>query len=101
MSVKGSISCPRPSTRRPGCCCAHRSTAGFVRQRIQSTVDEVNRDLARVEQIKRFTILPRSFSVEDGELTPTLKIKRKVVAEHFAREIDAMYADDAPAKTAS
>ena len=72
----------------------------WIRRRMQSTVDEINRDLARVEQLKRFTILPRGFTIEDGELTPTMKIKRKVVAEHFAREIEAMYADDAPARDA-
>jgi long-chain acyl-CoA synthetase len=63
----------------------------WIRRRLQSVVDEVNRDLARVEQIKRFTVLPRPFSIEDGELTPTLKIKRNVVAKNFAREIDKMY----------
>jgi long-chain acyl-CoA synthetase len=54
-------------------------------------VDDVNRDRVRVEQIKRFTILPRDFSQEEGELTPTLKLRRKVVHEHFADEIDQLY----------
>jgi long-chain acyl-CoA synthetase len=54
-------------------------------------VDEVNRDRARVEQIKRFTILPRDFSLEEGELTPTLKLRRRVVQEHFRDEIEALY----------
>lgn len=48
-------------------------------------------DLARVRQIKKFTILERPLSIECGELTPTLKVKRKVVREHFAAEIDGMY----------
>ena len=56
---------------------------------VQEIVDEVNRDRVRVEQIKRFTILPRDFSQEDGEVTPTLKLRRKVVHEHFADEIEA------------
>ncbi len=51
---------------------------------VQEIVDEVNRDRVRVEQIKRFAILPRDFSQEEGELTPTLKLRRKVVHEHFA-----------------
>jgi long-chain acyl-CoA synthetase len=49
------------------------------------------KDYARVEQIRRFTLLPKEFSIETGELTPTLKIKRKVVSKNFAAEIDAMY----------
>ena len=49
--------------------------------------------MARVEQIKKFTILPREFSIDEGELTPTLKVKRNVVASNFESEIEAMYAD--------
>jgi long-chain acyl-CoA synthetase len=64
-----------------------------VRASIQKTVDEVNTTLARVEQIKKFTVLPRAFGIETGELTPTLKVKRKVVNQNFAREIEAMYLD--------
>ena len=48
----------------------------------------MNRDRSRYEQIKRFVILPRDFTVEEGEVTPTLKLKRRVVQEHFAREIE-------------
>jgi long-chain acyl-CoA synthetase len=59
---------------------------------VQEIVDEVNRDRVRVEQIKRFAILPRDFSQEEGELTPTLKLRRKVVHEHFADEIEQLYA---------
>src|SRR5581483_9624909 len=58
---------------------------------VQEVVDEVNASHARVEQIKRFAILPRDFTIEDGELTPTLKLRRRVVAEHFADEIEALY----------
>ena len=47
------------------------------------------RERSRFEQIKRFAILPRDFTIEDGEVTPTLKLKRRVVLEHFADEIDA------------
>ena len=60
---------------------------------IQKQIDEVNVKLARVEQVKKFTILSRQFSIETGELTPTLKIKRKLVNQNFAREIEAMYVE--------
>jgi long-chain acyl-CoA synthetase len=59
---------------------------------VQELVDEVNRDRVRVEQIKRFAILSRDFSQESGELTPTLKLRRRVAEEHFADEIDRLYA---------
>jgi long-chain acyl-CoA synthetase len=59
---------------------------------VQEIVDDVNRDRVRVEQIKRFAILPRDFLQEEGELTPTLKLRRKIVHEHFADEIENLYA---------
>jgi long-chain acyl-CoA synthetase len=58
---------------------------------VQRAVDQVNSDLSRYEQIKRFTILPRDFTLEAGEVTPTLKLKRRVCLEHFAAEIEALY----------
>jgi long-chain acyl-CoA synthetase len=59
---------------------------------IQPFVDETNRDLSRFEQIKRFAILPRDFSADEDELTPTLKLKRRVCEQHFAAEIERLYA---------
>jgi long-chain acyl-CoA synthetase len=58
---------------------------------VQELVDDVNRDRVRVEQIKRFAILPRDFTQDDGEVTPTLKIRRRVVQEHFADAIEELY----------
>ncbi len=58
---------------------------------VQELVDEVNRDRVRVEQIKRFAILPREFSLENGEVTPTLKLRRKVIVDHFSAEIERLY----------
>jgi long-chain acyl-CoA synthetase len=58
---------------------------------IQSEVDKVNEELARVEQIKKFTILPKKLYEEDGEVTPTMKVKRKFVNEAFCELIDSMY----------
>jgi long-chain acyl-CoA synthetase len=64
-----------------------------LRTAIQAQFDQVNETLARVEQVKRFAILPRPFGIDSGELTPTMKIKREVVAQLYKREIDALYAD--------
>jgi long-chain acyl-CoA synthetase len=63
-----------------------------VQELIQGVVDAVNADRSRYEQIKRFTILPRDFTMDDDELTPTLKLKRRVVAQHFGGELDELYA---------
>jgi long-chain acyl-CoA synthetase len=62
---------------------------------VQQLVDDVNRDRTRVEQIKRFVILPRDFSQEEGEVTPTLKLRRRVIHDHFANEIEQLYASGA------
>jgi long-chain acyl-CoA synthetase len=68
-------------------------THPLVIAEIQKGIDEqVNPLFARVEHVRQFRILPRNFTVEHGELTPTLKIKRRVVNEHFATEIESMYA---------
>ncbi|MDB4958122.1 MAG: Long-chain-fatty-acid--CoA ligase [Myxococcales bacterium] len=66
-----------------------------IRSAIQVRVDEVNQALARVEQVKKFVILPMPFGIDSGELTPTMKIKRKVVAQKYAKEIEAMYVEEA------
>ena len=66
---------------------------------VQSLVDDVNADRSRYERIKRFVVLPRDFQMEHGEVTPTLKLRRRAVMEHFADEIEALYA--APRETAA
>jgi long-chain acyl-CoA synthetase len=63
-----------------------------AQERVQTIVDDTNAELSRFEQIKRFAILPREFSAEEDEVTPTLKLKRRVCAEHFANEIEELYA---------
>jgi long-chain acyl-CoA synthetase len=63
-----------------------------VREQVQKVVDAANAELARPEQIKRFDVLPRDFSAEDGEITPTLKLKRRVCEQHFAAQVEALYA---------
>ncbi len=62
-----------------------------VIQLIGREVDAVNKTLARVEQIKRFTILPKKLIAEDGEVTPTMKLKRKYINEAYADLIEMMY----------
>ena len=62
----------------------------------QERVDAVNRDLASFETIKYFALLPREFTEAEGEVTPTLKTKRRVVAEHFAALVEEMYSKGGP-----
>jgi long-chain acyl-CoA synthetase len=60
---------------------------------VAEAVEGVNADLASFEQIRRFEILPRDFSPEEDEITPTLKLKRRVVEENFATELEKLYVD--------
>jgi long-chain acyl-CoA synthetase len=62
-----------------------------VRSLVQGEIDRANANYARVEQIKKFVILDRELSIDDGELTPTLKVKRAVVNERYADRFDALY----------
>ncbi|MCH9708068.1 MAG: long-chain fatty acid--CoA ligase [Actinomycetia bacterium] len=64
---------------------------------VELAVKEANQAVSKAEQIRKFRILPVDFTEETGELTPTLKVKRKIVAEKFAADIDALYANDAKA----
>ncbi len=66
-------------------------TEAKVIAEVQNAVDSTNSEFARVEHIRKFTILHRNLSIEDGELTPTLKVKRTKVYEHFSDEIESMY----------
>ncbi len=67
------------------------TTPDEARFEIERLVEDLNRDLSRYEQIKRYAILARDFSAENDEVTPTLKLKRRVVQDHFAAEIEALY----------
>jgi long-chain acyl-CoA synthetase len=66
--------------------------ADVVRDLVQTELDRANAQYAQVEQIKRFAILDRDLSIEDGELTPTLKVKRSVISERYGDLFDALYA---------
>ncbi|MDZ5620941.1 long-chain fatty acid--CoA ligase [Nocardioides sp. HM23] len=91
-------------TLDPDACAAYAAKAGLedaspavlaqdetVRKLIQSGIDQANEKLARVEQIKKFTVLPTPWEPGGDELTPTMKLKRKPIAEKYAAEIDALY----------
>jgi long-subunit acyl-CoA synthetase (AMP-forming) len=58
---------------------------------IQQKLDEINAGFSRAQTIKKFTILPNEFSVEGNELTPTMKIKRRIINTKYAKEIEDMY----------
>jgi len=60
---------------------------------MQCRIDEVNQSLARVQTIKRFEIIPGEFTIAGGELTPTMKIKRKAIDANYAAQIERMYAE--------
>ncbi len=66
-------------------------TSPAARELIQGYIDEVNAQLNRWETIKKFIILPRDLSVDDGDLTPSMKLKRKIVAKKYKAELDELY----------
>lgn len=66
----------------------------YVIKRIQKEVDKVNEDLSKWEKVKRFKLLKDQFTIEDGEITPTLKVKRNVINEKYKEQIDSIYADE-------
>ena len=63
-----------------------------IRAAVQQAVDAANARLSRPEQVKRWTLLPTEWTAESAELTPTLKLRRRVVHGMYADEIDALYA---------
>ena len=64
---------------------------GEVRRMVGERIGMMQQDLAHYEKVKRFVLLPEPFSIENGELTNTLKVKRRVVYEHYAGIISAIY----------
>ena len=77
-----------PAGRSPAEICG----APPVEKEIRRIVNQVNRQLAPFEQVRRFRILPRDFSIEQGELTATMKVRRTQAIENFKEDIDALYA---------
>ena len=65
-----------------------------VRAEYQTIVDKVNATLANFETIKRFRLVPDEWTVDSGELTPSMKLRRRVIAQKYARTIAELYADE-------
>ena len=72
-----------------------------IHKMIEQRIEGYQKNLASYEQVKRFVLLPRPFTMEAGELTNTLKIRRSVINKRYARLIDAMYAADFRKKSKS
>ena len=58
---------------------------------VEAIVEDVNRERSRFEQLKRFAILPHDFTIDRDEVTPTMKLRRRVVMQHYADEVEALY----------
>ena len=71
-------------------------TCAELRGEVQAAIDDANRSVSRAESIRAFTILPTDLSIESGELTPTLKVRRAVVEQRHAAEIERLYAGRPP-----
>jgi len=71
------------------------------KKHLQKQIDQVNEKLARVQTIKKFVVVPHEFTIEGGELTPTMKVKRKVVNEKYKVEIESMYPSEAAESVAA
>jgi long-chain acyl-CoA synthetase len=60
---------------------------------IQAEVDRINQQFSQFERVKKFILLPKEWTIEGGELTPTLKLKRRVILQQYQEAIDALYAE--------
>lgn len=67
----------------------HSHIVSLFEQRLK----DMQKELAKFEQVKRFTLLPQAFTMETGELTPTMKLRRKIILQRYQNEIDSMYRD--------
>lgn len=72
-----------------------------VQELIQERVNKIQAGLAKFERVKKFTLLPKAFSIELGEITPTLKLRRVIIMKRFQKEIEAMYTSKTKAKSKS
>ena len=69
-------------------------SADEIHSEIEEHIEKNNQQFARSHQIKKFVVLPRQFTEADGELTPTMKMKRSVIHDHYAQEISDLYNED-------
>src|SRR5207244_1275155 len=67
---------------------------GATREQVQAALDTVNKTLAHHEQLKKFALLDTDFSIEGGELTPTMKVRRRIVEKKYEAQIAALYDGD-------
>lgn len=81
----------RSNHGRPGASLAELRDSPALRSEIGSAIDRANRAVSKAEQVKTFRILPRDFTETDGELTPTLKVKRQFVTKRYVADVDALY----------
>ena len=75
----------------PGLSIKDLAANSHVRELIRKDIEQVNKELARFETIKDFFIAPEEFSIENGTLTPSMKLKKKVILEKYKDEIDKLY----------
>jgi long-chain acyl-CoA synthetase len=65
-----------------------------VKDLINSEIDKLNKDFGKWEQIKKFTLLPAEWTIEGGELTPTMKVKRKIILEKYKVQVTELYVNE-------
>jgi long-chain acyl-CoA synthetase len=70
-----------------------------VQSHYEAIVEQVNQNLARFERLKKVLVVPEELSIENGTLTPTLKLRRRNVEALYKEQIEKLYADTAPADT--
>jgi long-chain acyl-CoA synthetase len=75
-------------------------TAPKVRELYRGIVDDINKKLAQFETIKKILIVPDEFTVAGGEITPTLKLKRRIIESKYKEQIDELYQEPHPVETA-
>ena len=65
----------------------------IIKDKIQREIEAINSQISHVEQVKSFILLSKEWTASDGELTPTAKLKRRVIQERFALDIESLYSE--------